>query len=295
MVNGYPIEHRTATDHSDFYQLCASYDVGSLYSGFGGDEAVTNEGGGILFELLDGRDYVNLFKMMRGSLPIRIYRASIMAFKGYSQPRVNPAELQAYRERWKYSPVSEGIDEVFGINKAYLAQADWGSELRRINSEVLCRINRPYVQTRLENCTLLAASYGIDYAWPLLDSRLIQQWLSTPSIWKVGDGRLGRYLHRSAVSGVCPDEVTWKQDKDMGFAPVYQHFDQQSNRRYFEALLALAEELPGPLIPAIDPEKIRNLALEGIKSAPRGYEVYSALEQTTNQIGSLIEWLNQDA
>ena len=294
MVNGYPVEHRTATDHSRFYEICCSNAIGTLYSGFGGDEVVTNEGGGILFELLDGRDYANLFKMMRGSLFKRVYRGSKMVVKGYAQPRVNPGELQVYRDRWQYSPVSDQVDKEFGIRDAYLAQADWGSELRRINSEALCRINRPYVQNRVENGTLLAASYGIDYVWPLLDSRLMQQWLSTPSIWKVGDRRFGRYLHRKAIEGVCPNEVTWKIDKDMGFGPVHRHFSERSNLQYFEALLAMSKEIYGPLTSAIDVEKIRRIASDGLTSDPHGYEVYSALDQITNKISSMIDWMKHE-
>ncbi|MCW2791754.1 MAG: hypothetical protein JWO76_852, partial [Nocardioides sp.] len=53
-----------------------------------------------------------------------------------------------------------------------------------------------------------------DYRWALLDRRLMQQWLSTPAIWKYAAGT-GRYLHRRAISGVVPDKVAWKPTKDM--------------------------------------------------------------------------------
>ncbi|NRD90386.1 hypothetical protein C8024_14330 [Sphingopyxis sp. BSNA05] len=51
----------------------------------------------------------------------------------------------------------------------------------------------------------MAASYGIDYRWPLWDKRLVQQYLSTPIIERAGPGGIGRYLHRRAITGTVPD------------------------------------------------------------------------------------------
>jgi asparagine synthase (glutamine-hydrolysing) len=80
----------------------------------------------------------------------------------------------------------------------------------------------PYIAARLDNCTLMGASYGIDYRWPLWDVRLVQQYLSTPNIEKVGPRGVGRYLHRRAIDAVVPKRVAWKPSKDMGYGKVIQ-------------------------------------------------------------------------
>ncbi|MCI5149561.1 MAG: hypothetical protein D3916_09275, partial [Candidatus Electrothrix sp. MAN1_4] len=54
-----------------------------------------------------------------------------------------------------------------------------------------------------------------EYRWPLLDQRLIQHFLATPSVEKYSQG-IGRYLHKRAVDDLMPQKVTWKQGKDMG-------------------------------------------------------------------------------
>ena len=61
----------------------------------------------------------------------------------------------------------------------------------------------------------MALSYGIDYRWPLLDHRLMQRYLSTPSIEKAGRG-VGRLLHRAALQGIVPAKVLEKPTKYMG-------------------------------------------------------------------------------
>lgn len=65
---------------------------------------------------------------------------------------------------------------------------------------------------RTAECSLVAASFGVDYRWALMDRRLIRKYLHTPAVWKYGEG-CGRYLHRRAIAGM---EVAWKQGKDMG-------------------------------------------------------------------------------
>lgn len=50
-----------------------------------------------------------------------------------------------------------------------------------------------YIATQLENYTLMAAAHG--------DVRLVQPYLSTPSIEKVGPRDLGRYVLRRAIDG----------------------------------------------------------------------------------------------
>lgn len=73
----------------------------------------------------------------------------------------------------------------------------------------------PFVPTRMDNCTIMAAGRKIEYSWPLLDVRLVKLFLSIPSEENFYRG-MGRYLHRRAIDGVVPQMVAWKQGKYMG-------------------------------------------------------------------------------
>jgi asparagine synthase (glutamine-hydrolysing) len=137
----------------------------------------------------------------------------------------------------------------------------------------------------------MAASHGIDYVWPMLDRRLIQQWLSTPSIWKAGNARVGRYLHRMAVDGICPPDVAWKAEKDMGFSATYKLFDEKSNLDNFRLLAALSEKVSPPLSMIVDQGKISRLVTEGLRTDSRGYELCTALNQSVKQLDTILHWL----
>ena len=71
--------------------------------------------------------------------------------------------------------------EKYDLKQRYfdLARFDAGyTDLKRFTLE-----NRwaPFVPTRMENCTLMAAARKIEYRWPLLDVRLVKLFLGIPS------------------------------------------------------------------------------------------------------------------
>jgi Asparagine synthase. len=114
----------------------------------------------------------------------------------------------------------------------------------------------PYIATRLDNCTLMGASYGIDYRWPLWDVRLVQQYLSTPSIEKVGPRGMGRYLHRRAIDAVVPKRVAWKPSKDMGYGQLHKMQHQRLKTLAADTERWLADLAPA-LVDLIDQDKLQ--------------------------------------
>jgi asparagine synthase (glutamine-hydrolysing) len=143
----------------------------------------------------------------------------------------------------------------------------------------------------LENCSLMAASFGVEYVWPLWDSRLVQQWLSTPSIWKVGERGVGRYLHRRAIVGVSADNVAWKSSKDMGCATLQNTLDTASLQPVLENLQAQLRDLPSVLYDIVDVEKVSALAARGLKEQWQGLEKNLALSSNTSSLVALNAWL----
>jgi asparagine synthase (glutamine-hydrolysing) len=78
----------------------------------------------------------------------------------------------------------------------------------------------------LENCTIAAARYRIEYCWPLLDLRLIKLFLSIPADSKYGPGGRSRYLHRCAVKDLLPQVI----------ALGSKYTGQFVGRRYYDAI-----------------------------------------------------------
>lgn len=218
-VLGFPGEHGTATLHIPFYRLCQNADIRTLYSGFGGDEVVTNPGYHLHCELLDRGDYLALLDVLPGTLPAQSLRLLKAIATHHRCPTYSLPLRKAFLERWPLQILQQHVVDEFALFEEGLESMRYDAPYRRINDFALSgRLYTGFVPTRLENCSLVAESYGIDYRWPLLDTRLIQQYLSTPSIEKFGPKAMGRYLHRRAIDGVVPHNVAWKPSKHMGYA-----------------------------------------------------------------------------
>ncbi len=220
-VLGYPVEHDSATHHEPFYQMAEKFNIRTLLSGFGGDEfGSTIHGYLVPLELLMAPRYKELYNMLAGNPLFRFLRLVKLGLRrikthNFATPEYNPRFYEAYSQRWPNQIVRKDLVEEFNLKRRYFDQARFDAgytDLKRFTLE-----NRwaPFVPTRMENCTLMAAARKIEYLWPMLDVRLVKVFLSIPSEENYFRG-MGRYLHRRAIDGVVPDLVTWKKGKNMG-------------------------------------------------------------------------------
>ena len=292
-VNGYPLEHNQAVLHYPFYQECNQKNIATLYSGFGGDQVVTSESEFAINEYLSSGDYLNAYRVSAGNPIRKLARTAYRALKLKKQPTISQYSLKCYKDRWTLNILEEQAIEEFQLESRYLGQS-YCQEYKSMNKYSLDQIELPYHQTRMGDCTLIANSYNTEYVWPMWDQRLVQQWLDTPTVWKVGEGGILRYLHKCAISSVCPDDVTWKSKKDMGFSQTTRVLQELDNKPYFDELIRLSEELPLELSSIIDVEKIKAVAYKGISENLRGLEVYFSIKYTVEFLSNLSEWLRND-
>ena len=186
-ILGYPFEHGSGVFHTPFYRECQLRGIKTLFSGFGGDEGVTNSGQLLKYELLDTGRYANLWDILPGD-PIRKSLRLIKTMTVSRQsPAYRPSFLNAWNKRWPHQPLRESVVERLNLYNIFIETARYDAPYRSINDFIINHlVEDPFVAARHENCTLMAESYGVDYRWPLWDVRLVQQYLSTPSIEKVG-------------------------------------------------------------------------------------------------------------
>jgi asparagine synthase (glutamine-hydrolysing) len=212
---GYPIEDSNALVHNPFYSLAQDSGIRSLHSGFGGDEVVTNNGLQLTQELLSRRRWhmaLNELPGKRIARPARLVKRTMRYMRSGSHYNSMKEWLA---QELAHQLLSEDALEAADTKARLARNVDYGLEYESINGFILSSRLSPHVPTRTEQCTVLAASYGVDYRWALLDRRLMQQYLSTPAIEKWGNG-YGRYLHRRAIAGIVPPAVAWNPSKDLG-------------------------------------------------------------------------------
>jgi asparagine synthase (glutamine-hydrolysing) len=286
---GYPLGFSTADEHSPFYEQCRSNGIGTLFSGFGGDEIVTNEESFSEYEALEAKHYKAFFRLSKGSVPRRIARTIKRSIMGMPDAVLANRVIAAYEERLRFNLLSDDVMQTFDLRQRFLAQAALHDGFRHMNAKALHCLALPFIPVRLENCSALAAAFGVDYVWPMLDARLVQRWLSTPSIWKLGDGGIRRYLHRSAIAGVCPDKITWKPSKDMGFPEKNE--DLIDNKPALEAILTLLDAMPPALDMIIENSKAKKQVIKAINDDIRGTATTDSIRQCNNALSGLVKWL----
>lgn len=288
---GYPEEHGNGTCHTPFYQECQRRGITTLFSGFGGDEVVTNPGHLLRYELLDQGDYRNLYDILPGDPIRKALRLGKAMTIGRQSPAYRPNFLQAWNARWPHQLVRADVVERLNLHHQYMETARYDAPFRRINDFILgFLIDAPYVSARFESCGLVAATYGVEYRWPLWDVRLVQQYLSTPSIEKVGPDGMGRYLHRRAIEEVVPKRVAWKPSKDMGYGQLRQKRQSQGMVKQ----VANAERHERHLHPAleaiIDRAKLKT-RIERAKNGAWDDTFFFSFSRSANAISWLNLWL----
>ena len=235
---GYPVEHGNATFHEPFYRLAEQLGIRTMLSGFGGDEfGTTIHGYMVPMELLLQRRYRELYHILPGNALYRFLRMLKLEWRrrktdNFTTMPKNTASCEAYRSRWPHRVVRDKLVARYNLEERYFDEARFDAGYTDLKKFTLEKRWMPFVPTRMENCTLMAAGRRIDYRWPLLDVRLVRLFLSIPSKENFYRG-MGRYLHRRAIDGVVPDLVTWKQGKDMG-AVIMQNQDDAGHLLRFD-------------------------------------------------------------
>lgn len=214
---GSPVEHGNATFHSPFYELCQTFNVRTLLSGFGGDEFVTTLHANIAcFELFREKKYRAVYNSLYGNSISRLLRLIKLPYQYHQHMKpYNMRYFNAYKSRWAYNILKNEIVDRYDLEKIYFDQTKFDHGYAHLNKFTLEKRWVPFVSTRMENCSLLANSYGIDYSWPLLDVQLIEYFLSIPVEEKQPRG-IYRYIHRKASEPFVPKDIIWQKNKYMG-------------------------------------------------------------------------------
>lgn len=287
---GQPVEHANATAHLPFYEECRRQGITTLFSGFGGDEVVTNSGSLLQWELADKLRLAALMEIKVGSWPRRALSAIKAIALRHRKLPYRPDMRAALEQRWPMFFVRDEVAERLSLRDAFMDLATHDGPYRTVNGLIIARhLQRPHLHIRMENCTTIAAAYGVDYRWPLLDCELIQHYLSTPGIEKYGPGGTSRYLHRRAIDGVVPQDIVWKRGKDMGSLVA------GAQEQIMQLTLAAARRHEAHLHPELDPivdrEKLRTL-IRHAEDAQPSLEFAIVFLMAINALRELNLWLH---
>ena len=292
-ILGCPVEHESSTFHEPFYRLAAALGIRTLLSGFGGDEfATTIHGNLVPLELITSRRYRELYQRLEGTGIERLLRFLKLGLRqvltrNFTRPEYNPRFFEAFQRRWQHQIVRQEWVARFDLKKRYLDKARFDAGYTDLKKFTLEKRWQPFIPTRLENCTLMAAARKIEYRWPLLDVRLVRLFFSIPSVEQFHQG-MGRYLHRRAIAGVVPDLVTWKRSKYMG--PLVR----SALLPFIDPAALSVEALHPRLLELIDADRLRQRLDLCPQAGGNGLHPWQLeLVRDLRALGNLDSWLKQ--
>jgi asparagine synthase (glutamine-hydrolysing) len=193
----------------------ASAGIRTMLSGWGGDELVVFNGRGLFADLARRGHLVTVQRELRQRQ--QIHGGSMLG-------------------AWRHRVLDPLLPDMASLGPRHgdRTEAAFPSELRPEFAALLSRAEplesmslreRPgvhamqtallangHLQYRLEAWAAHGATLGLEYAFPLLDQRLIEFALSVPDHLFFKNG-WKRWLYRTAMDGVLPDAVRWHPDK----------------------------------------------------------------------------------
>ncbi len=213
---GHPVEHSQINAHMSAHRQSEAFGIRTMFSGYGGDEIVTNQASALHLELFRNGQFRTLKDEQSGNALTRRLRYYKRKYALARSDTFSPKYFQILERQLSVTPVRREVLEDFGIIADQKDEIAYGVQTGTLNDRILrtlafhrCRVGR------LEACSVMGQSRRIEYRWPLYDRPLMQCYLLTPAIEKRSKA-MGRYLHRLAVAGSIPDAITWQRTKDMG-------------------------------------------------------------------------------
>lgn len=207
------------TFSEELFQSLRRNDIRTLLSGYGGDQLVTGHGTGWQEELVKSRSWAGVWHevcarskhfrgRVRGLLSILKHGYFKRTFPSWNKQllrtAINPAfaEANRYPKRYYEYPIRPRRGSVRERECAVIQSAE--------------------IVHRIEHSAVSAATYGVEYRYPLLDIRLLEFCLSLPTNQKMRNG-MRRRMIRLATVGILPDALRLRDDKSINAVPALPH------------------------------------------------------------------------
>lgn len=198
-------------------QTAADGGARTILSGWGGDELVVNNGRGYFADLARRGRWRTLQRELR--LRTGIHESSMLSLVRGRIIRPLLSDRLLYRVRPDEKPVRYSLPAClrpeFAAELENIEPLDWPYLRERpgVRQFQIAMFESGHLQYRMEAWAAHGTDIGINYAYPLLDRRLIEFALSVPDHLYFKNG-WKRWLYRTAMEGVLPDSVRWHPHKD---------------------------------------------------------------------------------
>lgn len=181
--------------HEDTLQeAAAQHGIGAIFSGWGGDEAISFNGRGLQGEYLSTLRFDKLARLARR----RDLRSIARLLR------------EGWRQRHSVEHAESSAPQSTYLSKNFLASVSVRqsrtADLRSVHSALKTLLELGSVSARVEDWALSGCAKGIDYFYPLLDRRLMEFAYRLPAeVFRRGPVK--RWFFREMTRGLLPEAI----------------------------------------------------------------------------------------
>ncbi|MCK9625811.1 MAG: asparagine synthase-related protein [Bacteroidales bacterium] len=246
-------------------QQAAKDGVELVFSGWGGDEAVSVSMRGVFNHLFFSLNWGKLFQYIKKTG----IKAAIHKFKSEILPYLIPGYI-IHTYRSEYTDWSKlrlfHLCFIFKHISMFLFHKRMGIYGRGNRSSItLNLLNSGHLSERMDSWAINAETFGFAYTYPLLDKEVLECFLQIPAVYTYADF-VPRKLYRDAMKGIMPESIRMRMDKSEAIRMSYSFKLRQEGKAYLVDLFnALTPEEHLPFCNLKNWEKlIRKPLTEGI-------------------------------
>jgi asparagine synthase (glutamine-hydrolysing) len=201
--------------------------IGVLLSGFGGDEMISARISFPWNETLDvGQFNVFYDELFFRGITFHSFFKGIKILGKYLISKTNKQvstnrkfSHDLLEKRFNRLPIRHDFSDKHNLRTRFYDKYKYASQYK-ISQQQVTRLTQNYISQHLDLSYAAAAQYGIEYRYPLLDTELLETYLSFPS-HVVNHHGLNRYIFRSGIKNFVPEKI-WSR-KDKGYLTI-PHF-----------------------------------------------------------------------
>lgn len=211
-ILGFPANGIYPILQQNLYSIAQEKNVKLLFSGFGGNELVSEDGNSrYITELIKKNKIKKLyehFRMVENNMVISGAKLFYHYWRYFSKTEYKEL-IKLIENNWSNQIFSSLILNNPTLKRTLLENLLYPYQTLRERS--LARINAGVTTTRIEKTCHIANFYGLKYCYPLLDIPLMEYYFSIPDQWKASN-KMGRSLFRMALKDLLPVNIL-KQPK----------------------------------------------------------------------------------
>jgi asparagine synthase (glutamine-hydrolysing) len=200
-------------------EAAGNKNISVLLSGFGGDEMISARISFPWNEVLDNRKFdvfldelfyrgITFKSFIRG---IKISGKYLLSKKDRRNLIHNKFSRDLLDNRFNMLPILHDFSARYNLRKRFYDKYAYAFQ-HKISKQQIARITQNYVAQHMEFSYAAAAQYGIEYRYPLLDTELLETYLSFPA-YIVNHHGINRYIFRSAIQDFVPEIILSRNDK----------------------------------------------------------------------------------